>query len=216
MNYDQLQIIVTGKGYKWFTEAWKPNLIGVRTNLVIPNVYNDLMFLAYVTDKGEKKIFAYSQTTLPGKFWLNSPLSPKGTGILIPGQYVDCWVKGTHGHTRPHDALLQIGGGVNVVRDNDKDSIPELTGPNTSVEKNVYIGLNIHASWAIGDRKTIDKDSAACQVASNSWNHEQMMKVVDAYYASKLGKLPTNAEIMAKREYQVKISYTLLTENDLK
>lgn len=215
VTYENLEAIVKGKGYKWFTEPGKLNLIGIRTNLIVPNVYNDIMCIAYIDAKGVKKAFNYAQTTLPGKFWLNNPMNPKGAGILRPGQYTS-WVKGTHGKTRPHDALIQIGGPVNIWRDNDKDDIAEFEGKGVTKEDNVYIGLNIHASWAKGDRAFIDKDSAACQVSFNSWNHEQMMALVDAYIISQLGYLPTNKAIMENPKLQVKFTYTLLEEKDLK
>jgi len=216
-KYEDLEKIVKAKGYKWFVEALKPNIVAIRTNLIVPNVYNDIMCVAYVDKVGKKFFFTYSITTLPGKFWLKNPLNPKGCGILIPGQYVDGWVKGTHGKTRPHDALLQIGAGVNIYRDNDKDEIPDFSGPGVTIEKNVFIGLNLHASWAIGDRKNIDKDSAACQVSATSWAHENiLMKAVDNYIISQLGYLPTNSQIMNDRKLQVKFTYTLLVEKDLK
>lgn len=216
MDYQSLKKIVLKKGYKWFEEKFNPNLVGVRTELIQPNIYNDIMFVAWIDGDGKEKFFAYSQTTLPGKFWLNNPSRPSGCGILMPGQYVECWIKGTHGKSRPHDALVQYGGGVNVYRDNDKDNIPEFEGPNVKVEKNVYIGCNIHASWAPGERKTIDKDSAACQVAANNKHHETMMGVVNERIKSVLGRLPSNAEIMNDKKLWVKFSYTLLLEKDLK
>ena len=213
LTYDKLKAIVLGKGYKWIDEPLYPMLVGIRTTLLVPNVYNDVMCVCYVTDKGEKKMFSYTQTTLPGKFWLNNPSRPEGCAVLVPGQYF-AWVKGTHGHTRPHNALVQFGGPVCIVRDNDKDDLAEWE--KMPILTNQYIGCNIHASWAIGDRKFIDKDSAACQVGSNSWNHEQMMKQVDLYIIKKLGRMPSNTESMNDPKSQVVIGYTLLLEKDLK
>lgn len=220
MTYAALKNIILKKGYKWFDKLYQPNLIGVRTNLVIPNVYNDIMFVAYL-DKDKngnivEKVFTYSQTTLPGKFWLNSPSNPKGCAILPEGQWLDCWIRGLHGKTRPHFALVQRGAPLDVIRDNDKDDIAELTGPATTREKGVWIGLNIHASWAVGDRKYIDKDSAACQVSANCWHHEEMMKVVEKYIKSVIGYVPSPQEAEENPKLQVRFSYTLLNENDLK
>lgn len=213
MDYERLKTIVLGKGYKWNEDPLYPMLVGVRTELIIPNVYNDLMFVCWVTETGEKKVFSYTITTLPGKFWLNNPSMPVGTAILMPGQYFS-WIKGTHGHTRPHDALVQFAGGVNIVRDANKNDLAEWKG--LPIKTNQFIGCNIHASWAIGDRKFIDKDSAACQVASNSWNHIQLMDKVNAYIKKKLGSLPTNAEIMNDKKLWVVFGYVLLEEKDLK
>lgn len=216
MNYDTLKGIILGKGYKWFEEPENLNIIGIRTQLIVPNVFNDLMIIGYIDAKGEKKIFSYTQTTLPGKFWLNKPTNPKGCAILIPGQYINGWIKGTHGKTRPHDALIQYGGPVNVFRDNDKDDVPEFEGPDVTVEKGVHIGLNIHATWNVEERKYIDKDSAACQVASMAWAHEKLMSLVDNWIIKKLGRLPSNKEILADKSLWVPFSYTLLLEKDLK
>jgi hypothetical protein len=215
-NYDTLKKISLDKGYKWFDEPLKLNIIGIRTNLCIPNVYNDIMCVCRIDDKGVKNVFSYNQTTLPGKFWLNNPSNPKGCAILPEGQYIDKWIRGIHGKSRPHAALIQRGGPLDIIRDNDKDDLAELTGPNCVLEKGVWIGLNIHASWAIGDRKYIDKDSAGCQVSANAWHHEQLMLRVNDYEKKVLGFIPTYEQMEKNPKYQVKFSYTLLNEKDLK
>lgn len=226
LNYSSLKKLILAKGYQWFDEPYKPNIVGLRTETIVPNLYNDLMFVAFKDKYGAESFYSYTCTTLPGKYFLNHPnVQQKGCGILMPGQYLNCWIKGTHGKTRPHDALVQFGGPVNVWRDNDGDDIPEFEGPNVTVQKNAWIGLNIHAPWSEAERKEIDKDSAACQVASNSKAHEKfLMKAVDQYISSKLGYVPKNSDLhitdakgnLVNKKLWVYFSYTLILEKDLK
>lgn len=226
LNYSVLKKIILAKGYQWFEKPYQPNIIGLRSNTILPNIYNDLMFIAYKDEFGKEFFANYTQTTLPGKFHLNNPnIKQNGCGILMPGQYVNCWIKGTHGNTRPHDALVQFGGPVNVWRDNDKDDIPEFEGPNVTIQKGVYIGCNLHAPWTEEERKFIDKDSACCQVASNSWAHVKfLIAPVDLYIKKQLGYIPKNSDLhitdvkgnLVNKKLWVYFSYTLLIEDDLK
>lgn len=226
LNYSLLKKIILAKGYQWFDEAYKPNIVGVRTSVIQPNIYNDLMFIAWKDKFGKEYFHSYTQTTLPGKYHLNNPnVQQQGCAILVPGQYLNCWIKGTHGKTRPHDALVQFGGPVIVWRDNDKDDIPEFEGPGVHLQKNAWIGLNLHAPWSEEERKFIDKDSAACQVASNSKAHVRfLMNVVDLCIKNKLGYIPKNSDLhivdehgkLVNQKLWVYFSYTLLVESDLK
>lgn len=217
MKYREFKNIILKKGYKWVDEPLYPNLIGERTDVIKPNLYNDIMYAARINKKGEEEVFSYLITTLPGRFHLESPGKPEGCGILLPGQYFS-WVKGLHGKTRPHEALVQLAGAVEIVRDNDRDSIPEITGPLCKKFSNQYIGLNIHASWSTEDMKFIDKDSAACQVASRNEDHEKMMSWVDEYLIKKYGFLPTIEQLQdfKTKKYFCPFGYTLLVESDLK
>lgn len=219
MNYDSLKKVILAKKYIWFEKPFELNIVGVRTSLIHPNIYNDIMCIAFLDEKGVKNYFTYTITTLPGKFWLNEPSRPEGCAIVMPGQYLNIYVKGIHGHTRPHEALIQYGSGINIWRDNDRDDIPEFEGPKVTIEKNVFIGANLHASWAKGERFMIDKDSAACQVAAENENHEQYL-MQNVYNLEKhvLGYIPTCAQIMADKAKKCWVlhTYTLLVENDLK
>ncbi len=217
MNYNELKKIVTECGFKWNDTPLYPNLIGVRTKLTKPNLYNDLMFVARLNVHLQPEVFSYVITTMPGRFHLEHPSRPEGCAILLRGQYFS-WVKGEHGHTRKHQALVQLAGPVTIVRDNDKDSIPELTGPNCKKFTNQYIGLNIHASWNTADMTFIDKDSAACQVASKNEDHEKMISWVDEHLKHKFGFLPSIAQLQEfeSKKYFQAYGYTLLDEDDIR
>ncbi len=169
MTYTDLKKIQLSNNFLWFDEPFKPNLIGVRTRLIIPNVFNDIMFVAWKNEKGKEFLISYTQTTLPGKYFLESKkFRPKeGCGILKANKQYHSWIKGTHGKARPHDALIQLIAGVDIIRDNNTNSMPEVSGPDSKEFDNVLIGLNIHGPWQQSEVHLIDQDSAACQVAAD-------------------------------------------------
>lgn len=46
VTYDLLKKTIESKGYVWYED--RPNLIGIRTKLDVPNVFNDLFAIAYI------------------------------------------------------------------------------------------------------------------------------------------------------------------------
>lgn len=49
ITIDNLKKTISKMGYKWFTD--RPNLIGIRTKLQVPNVFNDLFCLVWTQEK---------------------------------------------------------------------------------------------------------------------------------------------------------------------
>jgi len=143
--------------YRLFTDA--PNIVGVRKKWGTVNKFDDLMMYFSL---GEKPyFFAWDITTDPGTHWLQNPENVKGTAILVPGQYIDCWQIGLH--RGKYKALTQCRP-VKVYRDNDKDNEHDLSPE--SVDTGVF-GINLHRAHEEFNLEKVDKYSAGCQVIQN-------------------------------------------------
>ncbi len=169
LNFDVIKQSVINKGYIW--EFNKPMIIGIRTATNLPNVFDDYIVLCQ--EFKNKYLKGWMATTEAGLYWLNNPMNVKGTGVLVPNQYRNCWKIGTHGKgLNAHEALVQIAP-VEVYRDSDKDNIAEKTN---IVDKGIF-GINIHStgktSWIA---PKVDKWSAGCQVFPNYDSFKEFMK----------------------------------------
>ena len=183
------------KGYAYFDKgSYNLNIIGIRSdnNNRVTNEFDDVMVVIYNNDFGTNVRMRYTITTDPGNFYMKNPLSAKGTGILVPGQYRGCWEIGLH--QGKYKALVQRKP-VKVYRDNNKDNIYDLK-PET-IEDGIF-GVNIHKA---GPHSTqVDKWSAACQVFANSFEFDTFMGLCNGQVVHGYGKTFT---------------YTLLNEADL-
>lgn len=241
ITIDLLKKTVSKLGYKWYTD--RPNLIGIRSTLDVPDAFNDFFCMVYsipamptglslkdqqawlnkwafkgsngqklsedgVAGKntefalqqynasvGKEVLKIYQNTTNPGVYWLNNPMSKLGTAVLKPNQWVDCWSLGFHQNKSDHRALVQTGK-VTVYRDNNKDNNYQLN--ESQVESGLF-GINIHGSGKLAPSKQIGKWSAGCQVFSNWANKEEVMNICDLF----------------KKTTGNKFTYTLINEKDL-
>lgn len=156
-----LPIIMSKKGYAFFTKGYyNLNIIGIRknNNKVITNKYDDILVVMYRTKKGWQQEY-YNITTEPGDYYMRKKLgNPKGTAILVPGQYRSCWQLGKH--KGEYEALVQRKP-VKVYRDGNQDRLYDMY-PQTINEG--LFGINIHRSNQGFTRETVDMYSAGCQV----------------------------------------------------
>ena len=150
------------KGYAFFTKgAYNLNIIGVRSdnNNIVTNDFDDVIVVTYNTPSGKNKRFVAFITTEPGLYYVKHKLlSPKGTAILVPGQYRGCWQIAKH--QGKYLALCQKKP-IKVYRDNNRDEVYDLN-PET-IETGIF-GINIHRSCEFGQSIKINKWSAGCQV----------------------------------------------------
>lgn len=191
-----LSIILRRKGYSYFTKGYyNLNIIGIRknNNNVITNKYDDILVVMYRTRNGLKTVY-YNITTEPGDYYMRKKLgNPKGTAILVPGQYRGCWKLGKH--KGEYEALVQAKP-VKVYRDGNKDNIYDMF-PQTINEG--LFGINIHRSNEGFTRQTVDMYSAGCQVFADPKDFD---KFID---------LCKKQEVL----YGNSFTYTLLDERDL-
>jgi hypothetical protein len=185
---EKIQNVLEGKKYLWYKD--RPNIIGIRTELQVPNVFNDLIFASY----GDQ-VFTAIITTEPGITMLQKPMNKLGCALLKPGQYVNSHTIGFHKQRPDHRALIQTKP-VTVYRDNDKDNLAEAT----VVEDSGLFGINIHGTKAGRESNLINDFSAGCQVFMRWKEKEAFMDICDKYKTVNLSQF----------------AYTLIDEKDLK
>lgn len=174
------------KGYVIFNDYYKMNIVGIRR--IVPGVVNefdDLICTFFFVpskipwlgnppvevfqDKISEKFIVFSQfpaTTEPGKPFMLKPINPKGTAILVEGQYHSYKIDK---HNGKYDALCQRLSTVEVWRDNNKDLNYDF-----KVKEKGMFGINIHraSKWAI--LRWIDSNSAGCQVIQSPKHFEDL------------------------------------------
>lgn len=188
--------IIKEKGYAFFSNGrYNLNIIGVRknNNNKVTNKYDDILCVMYKDNTGWIKKL-YKITTEPGTYYMQKELgNPKGTAILVPGQYRGCWKIGKH--NGKYDALVQQKP-VKVYRDGNKDDIYDMY--NEVIHEGLF-GINIHRSNQGFNRATVDMYSAGCQVFCNYKDFNEFMEL-----CKKQSKLYGNS-----------FTYTLIDEEDL-
>lgn len=173
---EKLIAALTGHGYKMFTRPYELNIIGIRSNSTLPNVFNDRLNVLYKDDTGIWQLHSYAATTDPGTFWLQNPLNPQGTAILKEGQYLNAYGIGLH--RSKYLALVQKQP-VTVIRDCTRDGTLDFNGK----EDTGMFGINIHRALQQGTTRFIDKFSAGCQVIANADDFKQFMALCERHKA---------------------------------
>lgn len=165
MNYEEIESMFKEKGYIFFKGDLNINLFAIRKK-VSTNVFDDEIYITY-EENGNKVVKMWACTTEAGKHYLNSPMNPKGTAIIVPGQYRGAYTIGKHTN---YEALRQQKP-LKYWRDNDRDSMHDLEGK-------IYeeIGYtNIHKAGA--DSSLVNNWSAGCIVFKKAKDFNEMMSI---------------------------------------
>lgn len=191
-----LEATLKAKGYAYFTKGqYNLNIIGVRknNNNKITNKYDDILVVSYINGNGRQRFF-YNITTEPGDYYMRKKLgNPKGTAILVPGQYRGCWELGKH--NGKYKALVQRKP-VKVYRDGNKDDKYDLDPHKSDIG---VFGINIHRSNEGFTRGTVDMYSAGCQVFNDPNDFKKFIDICEKQAA----------------RYGNSFTYTLINEEDL-
>jgi hypothetical protein len=180
-------------GYKTFEGEYDLNIIGVRSSRIIPNKFNDKLYIVYKRD-GEWCEHCYPITTVAGSYWLQNPSRTLGTAVVVHDrQYRSVWSIGLH--RGQYEALVQTGE-ITVWRDGNKDDKVDYGGE----EYAGYFGINCHRANRNHQSASVDKWSAGCQVFANPSHFSAFMSLCRAQVAAGLGD---------------KYSYTLIHEDSL-
>src|SRR5690349_21988428 len=126
------------KGYRIFMRPYELNIVGVRSDNVKPNSFDDAIYVFFQDNVGKLTQHKFSATTDPGTYWLKNPMNPQGTAILKEGQYI-----GSHGmgmHRGKYLALVQKRP-VTVLRDYDRNATLDFL--NGKLDTGLF-GINIH------------------------------------------------------------------------
>lgn len=84
ITIDTLKKAITKLGYKWYTD--RPNLIGIRTTLQVPDVFNDLLCLVWTQD-----VMPSGLNDSQKQDWLNKNLfvGKNGKPLSVDGDFGD-------------------------------------------------------------------------------------------------------------------------------
>lgn len=205
-------------GHRWDDTAMHWNLVGIRALGRLSDLWQDTILgvgnspegLVYVGGPG---------TTSPGRPGLVAPTNPRGTAVMLPGQYVDLYRVGPgaiHGRTgtSPYLAFEQISD-ADYIRDRDRDEIIDIgtTGYATSAEhfQNLRKALMLDGRYQRGNIKSnlhrasrvngklvpvVGPYSLACQVV-------QLVGNFDALRNAFTGAIPLQGD---------RVTYTLLDQ----
>lgn len=155
-------LLAKDRGHSIFDSKTKPynlNIVGFRNVTGRVNHFDDLIAVYYLNQFGTWMRGIWPASTCPGAPWLLNPISPRGTAILVPGQYHEVYELGTfHGH----QALKQVGA-LKVYRDNNKDL--QLDENAATIQEGLF-GIHIHRAgiWS----QLVGPSSAGCQVFQKS------------------------------------------------
>lgn len=169
MVLGKLKGILRHKGFRLYTRPYELNIVGLRSASTIPNRFDDEIHVFYKVDQKKWNYHVFKATTDPGTFWLRNPMHEQGTAILAEGQYVNGYALGLH--RGKYKALVQYKP-LTIIRDYDRDA--KLDFYNGTKTKGLF-GINIHRANRTGTTKTVDKNSAGCQVFENAEAFEQFL-----------------------------------------
>ena len=196
---EQYKQAMLNKGYSFFENGdYNLNIIGVRSASGDASKFDDAMVVLYKVN-GNWVCDMYPITTEPGTSILKRPIKEvrhKGTAILVPDQYKGTYRVGWHGSkANGHTALVQRGGKVRVVRDNNRDAKPDYH----SEEEDGWFGINIHKHRGASARINTGGVSAGCQVFKDTRQFYEFMEVCE----------------LASDKWGNSFTYTLLSEGDI-
>lgn len=196
LEYD-FEELFERKGYSYFSRGiYNMNIIGVRSNNdnVVTNKYDDYLVLIWNTPTGQTRRHVYTITTEPGLYYMTkSLLNPKGTAILVPGQYKGCYQLGMH--QGKYKAMCQKKP-VRVYRDNNRDEIYDMNPD--KIDSGMF-GINIHRSDELKIAISVNKYSAGCQVFQDPVQFASFIRICEKQL----------------RYYPNSFTYTLILEQDM-
>lgn len=162
-------------GFELFTRPFELNIVGIRSDSVKPNRFDDEIHVFYKTNKTNWEYHIFKVTTDPGTYWLKNPMQEQGTAILAQGQYKDTYQLGLH--RGQYLALVQRKP-VTIIRDYDRNAILDFN--NGTKTRGMY-GINIHRAGQNGKTKFVDKYSAGCQVFENAQDFLKFLQLCEKH-----------------------------------
>lgn len=171
MVLQKMKAIMRHKGYKLFDRPYELNIVGLRSKSTIPNRFDDEIHVFYKVSTLNWHYHVFKATTDPGTFWLRQPMQPQGTAILAQGQFIDAYQLDYH--QGKYLALCQRKK-VKLIRDYNRDAVLDFNNGRISIE---LAGVNIHRANQTGTTKSVDKNSAGCQVFENASDFALFIKL---------------------------------------
>lgn len=180
--FNKIKALLRMKHFKLFTRLNELNIVGLRSKSVVPNRFDDELHVFYKVTPLKWEYHVFKVTTDPGTYWLKNPMAPQGTAILAEGQYLNTWALGLH--KGQYKALVQIKP-LSVLRDYDRNAVLDFYN---GKKFSGMFGIDIHRANKVGTTKTVDRNSAGCQVFANASDFELFLKLCEIHKA-KYGNL---------------------------
>ncbi len=205
LTIDSLKKTIKKLGYVWYED--RPNIIGIRSNIDLPDIFNDYLCVVWKTSNQEQ-LKIYLCTTDPGVYYQKKLLNSQGCAIIEPQQAVDSYSLGYHqgrdgkkinpktDKPYPIHTALVLTGDIKIKRDKDLDG---KAGNSGVVMSGRNTGCNIHGTQAGLVTKTIGPWSAGCQVIAYWKDKEEFISILQPY------------KTLCKNRF----TYTLILEKDL-
>ena len=171
MILQKIKAILRYKKFTLYTRPYELNIVGLRSKSATPNRFDDEFHVFYKVSALNWQYHIFKATTDAGTFWLRQPMQPQGTALLAEGQYVGCYQLGLH--RGKYLALVQRKA-VNIIRDYNRDAVLDF---NNGTKTTGLYGINIHRANRVGKTKTVDKNSAGCQVFENASDFDLFIKL---------------------------------------
>jgi hypothetical protein len=137
--------------------------------------FNDVRLILDVDADGKPTIVkAWKATIDPGHYYTFHPIVSGGTAMIKAGQY-RAWQVGSH--RGDHEALVQTGGLVTVMRDANKSYARDAG----DWEQTGYYGINQHGPGSRTGHQVqefVGPFSAGCLVAESMDEHREFMRLV--------------------------------------
>lgn len=173
--FAKIKSTLKDNSFKLYTRPFELNILGVRAKSIIPDRFDDELYVFYKTTKGKWHVHLYKITTDPGTFWLANPEIPQGTAILRQGQYENAYALGLH--RGQYKALVQVKP-VTIIRDYNRNGLLDF---NNGIPVTGLFGVNIHHAKKEGITYQVDRHSAGCQVFQDIADFTEFMTLCELH-----------------------------------
>ena len=169
INKNTLIKLFKAKGYELRYDPYYANIFGIRKYNGRVNRFDDVIgILKKRKDNEDFDLYTYQATTDPGITYMKKLLNPKGTAILVEGQYKNAYKLGMHqGKIK---ALVQAKP-VSVYRD---DNLNNKHDPKSKIFTGMF-GINIHRASKNKILDLIGSWSAGCQVIQKYSDYKEFL-----------------------------------------
>ena len=161
--------------FEIYTRPFELNIVGIRADSTVPNRFDDEIHVFFKNNSAQWIHYIFPATTDPGTYWLENPMSPQGTAILMQGQYKGAYQIGLH--KGKYYALVQRKP-ITVLRDYDRNAVLDFFN---GQKYTGMFGVNIHHASVNGTTKTVDNYSAGCQVFANINDFNLFMQLCEKH-----------------------------------
>jgi hypothetical protein len=167
--YDQLRNATVAMNAKWNSGAGAINIVGVRNTYDSnSNKFNDLICVAYASERLGHTVLICEGTTDPGVYWRSNLANVSGTAVLVRGHHKRLWKLGKH--QGKYTALVQQSP-VTVWRDSNRDRFIDIG----EAQQTGMFGINLHRANEFVESTLVDKWSAGCQVVASPKQFAQLV-----------------------------------------